>query len=1392
MLRSPNRWVWGGPLLRQSNTGFRTARTLSFNAFDRYAAARAAALAAGGQNKKKPPQGEAAKAKFRRQALGWLNAELTNWSRVQPPRVFIVRNLWHWQEDRALAGIRDQAALAKLPPEEQKVFTQVWADVAKATEPANSAERLDFARVAVLLASGQGKDEPPLGDAAKAKLRGKAFDWLKAELTAAPDRAVKARIIAAAAPLPGLLEKLVESAPKDGPFQAELARHYSEQGKNPLANAARTRALALLEKQLAREPENAALAGELADLLLLDTTRWTIVKPNEMKSQGGATLTLLDDNSILASGNHPDSDAYTLTFRALPGRVHSLRLEALTHDTLPNKGPGRHTHPAFAFVLTTIKAELDQPKGPPLTSKFTNAWADYEPPDSRAMFAIDAADATGWSAPVGESHYAVFELEKSVPVAQGAVLRVTLEFKHANPRRELGRFRLSVSPDLVAVPQQNYLAALKLTVTLTDPWLKLAAAYALDGRNDEALPYFSRALKRADSYEAKKSIIKLAAHFDGVLSALSIRQPDDPLLQLALARKLAQRGMQCLAEKQPAKAQAALEKARAIFTRLLAKYPMPHWTVLKPAQMISKGGATLSLLEDGSILASGTNPDRDEYTLVARPSLVQITAIRLEALPDPSLPHHGPGRGFDGNFHLNKVRVFSAGRPCPLTNILVEHPNMVGSTPSPYQQVISGEVDYSPGWGNWPRAGKSNTATIATRVTRALDHDLKIDMVFSRWSFIGLNLGRFRLAVTNDADAINVIEFRKDLTDGEVADLIVALAKAHVQQGQTNEAAASFMEGIHLATDRAGKLKILAEAAALKGMLQELAKRAAKDGLFQAELARYYAERGNKQLADAAFTKARALLETQLTKEPENTALAAELAQLLLDNLGPTVPDWAVLKPAKTKTESGAKLTLKDDGSILVEAAKSTEQQSVRWQAGPKLVRAVRIETSTHALAPKNGAAFFNEYRMFAATTGVLPGRFVRLDLPGDNNQFPRWPSDGNKKSINLAELQVFHGDQNIALRKKARQSSTWGGQSRLAPEGAVDGNTVGNDQGNPFAHTAEENDPWWEVDLGSEQPIDRIVIWNRTEPGPYAALSTRMNHFRIRVLDRSRKVVFEQVIDKAPNPSTEIVPQALLAETKSGENQPLIVRLPRSSSKDAPLRYRVSVATRLADLGLEEQRLEALKLSDPWLKLATAYQSAGRTREAVPHLAKASAGNPKDTILSMKVAALQAWFGQDRELAATRRRILEFARGTNDAGTAEQAAKSCSILPSTDKPELKAALGLARTAVKVDKGSEWWDWRLLALGMAEYRSGNVAAAAEALRAAAKAGPNNPYVTGISAFYRAMILIRQGKPDEARKLASEAAAKMKPLPADEQNPLAGDAYDDLILWLAYKEAKAKN
>jgi WD40 repeat protein len=231
----------------------------------------------------------------------------------------------------------------------------------------------------------------------------------------------------------------------------------------------------------------------------------------------------------------------------------------------------------------------------------------------------------------------------------------------------------------------------------------------------------------------------------------------------------------------------------------------------------------------------------------------------------------------------------------------------------------------------------------------------------------------------------------------------------------------------------------------------------------------------------------------------------------------------------------------------------------------------------------------------------------------------------------------------------------------------------------------------------------------------------------------------------------------------------------------------RRSLAAGMADFDLIDRDHDVDPLRERSDFRALILQSTGHTREAVPHLATLSAANPTDTTLSIKVASLQAWFGQESELAATRQRILAFAKGTSDENAIDRAAKACCILPSTDKAEVEAALALARKAVEIGKGSEW---HLLALGMAEYRAGNDAAADEALLAAAKAGPENPYATSISAFYRAMSLFRQNKPEEARKLATATAAQMKPLPADEQNPLADNAYhDDLILWLAWKEAR---
>jgi hypothetical protein len=196
---------------------------------------------------------------------------------------------------------------------------------------------------------------------------------------------------------------------------------------------------------------------------------------------------------------------------------------------------------------------------------------------------------------------------------------------------------------------------------------------------------------------------------------------------------------------------------------------------------------------------------------------------------------------------------------------------------------------------------------------------------------------------------------------------------------------------------------------------------------------------------------------------------------------------------------------------------------------------------------------------------------------------------------------------------------------------------------------------------------------------------------------------------------------------------------------------------------------------------------AAGRTPDALGHLVIVSAAKPDNTFLALTLAALQAWFGQDKELAATCGRALEAAQGTFAPWQWDQLARICCLRPTPDPTRREAALALARKAAEHSKGH----FTLLTLGMAEYRSGHFAEADAALLAAAKGATNNPQVAGAATFYRAMSLFRQGQETEARKLATEAAATMKPLPQDEKNPLAGGASpDDLTLWLAYKEAKA--
>jgi tetratricopeptide (TPR) repeat protein len=128
-----------------------------------------------------------------------------------------------------------------------------------------------------------------------------AVHALQKALELASDRSGKAKVITYAATLEDALKGLAASAAGDRLFLTELARHYSEQQQTALAAAVRTQARTLIERQLTKEPENAELATELADLLLQDTTAWTVLSPNQVGSKSGVSLAVQSDGSRTSS-----------------------------------------------------------------------------------------------------------------------------------------------------------------------------------------------------------------------------------------------------------------------------------------------------------------------------------------------------------------------------------------------------------------------------------------------------------------------------------------------------------------------------------------------------------------------------------------------------------------------------------------------------------------------------------------------------------------------------------------------------------------------------------------------------------------------------------------------------------------------------------------------------------------------------------------------------------------------------------------------------------------------------------------------------------------------------------------------------------------------------------
>jgi hypothetical protein len=186
------------------------------------------------------------------------------------------------------------------------------------------------------------------------------------------------------------------------------------------------------------------------------------------------------------------------------------------------------------------------------------------------------------------------------------------------------------------------------------------------------------------------------------------------------------------------------------------------WIVLDPQTMKSEGGATLTKLADGSILATGTNPQFDTYTFVVPTHLSGITAIRVEALSDPSLVKGGPGRAANGNFDLTDFRLTIAearpkadGEHKPTDELPAAAPVKVHlkSPRATFEQAalpIAAAIDDNEksGWAVDPQFGKNHAAAFELDVPAGFEGGsiLTFTLVFKGND--KHNFGRTRLAIS--------------------------------------------------------------------------------------------------------------------------------------------------------------------------------------------------------------------------------------------------------------------------------------------------------------------------------------------------------------------------------------------------------------------------------------------------------------------------------------------------------------------------------------------------------------------------------------------------------------------------------------------------------------------
>lgn len=199
--------------------------------------------------------------------------------------------------------------------------------------------------------------------------------------------------------------------------------------------------------------------------------------------------------------------------------------------------------------------------------------------------------------------------------------------------------------------------------------------------------------------------------------------------------------------------------------------PLP-WRTVEVSASKSTGPAHFQKKRDNSIRVRGPRTERETYTLRGRAPSGLLTAVRLEVLPEKSLPGNGPGRGADGEFVLThfdaKIVSRASGSPVSIpfrsATATFEQSDAAGGKNSRRWSAAAAlglvrEKGIS-GWSVTGRTGVVHTAIFETTTDVEIGADDEIVFELQQNAGDGRSLGRFRLSVAGVPRPVETAGYR--------------------------------------------------------------------------------------------------------------------------------------------------------------------------------------------------------------------------------------------------------------------------------------------------------------------------------------------------------------------------------------------------------------------------------------------------------------------------------------------------------------------------------------------------------------------------------------------------------------------------------------------------------